>query len=176
MATTANGFPENGTGIPPGDYPVYRSDPGSDDNGGGIPVVEPENISATASASSGKRGRGRPRGSTARAASSKPEKERAGNLTNLLYSLHMMAARIAKIPELEIEEAEAARLNSAIQKVQKEFGVPILSPKAEAITEMAFTLGEVYVTRAIAIAHRKSEEAKNKGPKVVEGSFATAVK
>lgn len=83
-----------------------------------------------------------------------------------------MLSKIASIPELEIEEKEAKRLNDAIQHVNDVFGIPKLGEKAAAIVDMGTALGAVYGTRLVAITARKRKEAadeKTRQGVVIEG-------
>jgi hypothetical protein len=88
--------------------------------------------------------------------------EETQDLTGLLMSLHMMGATILATPELELDEKESSRLAKAVQRVNDEFGLPVLSPKQQALIGLGTTAISIYGSRIFAIRARLREEAKGK--------------
>jgi hypothetical protein len=105
-------------------------------------------------------GRGRPKGSGKHQQRAKTEETQ--DLTGLLMSLHMMGATILATPELELDEKESSRLAKAVQRVNDEFGLPVLSPKQQALIGLGTTAISIYGSRIFAIRARLREEAKGK--------------
>lgn len=140
--------------------------PDDDSPDAGIPVVEPQGIviPAETSGETGQRKRrGRPAGSR-NVNRAQTSKEVRSDLTGLLLSLHLMGAAITKVPELRIDEDEAKILGDAVARVNREFGVELMSPKMSAIVNLAIAAGTVYGPRAVAVHQRlKTEKAKGKG-------------
>jgi hypothetical protein len=95
----------------------------------------------------------------------------AADLTSILLSAHFMLASLTKIKELELEEAEAKVLGDAIARVNREFGVQIMSPKTAALIGLGTAALGVYGPRVIAIGAnaKKEREAKKQGPTMVSG-------
>jgi hypothetical protein len=73
-----------------------------------------------------------------------------------------MLAKIADVDALELDESEAKKLADACARVQREFGVAIMSPKVAAIINLLMVGGGVYGPRAVAVAMhaKKKKEAK----------------
>jgi hypothetical protein len=69
-----------------------------------------------------------------------------------------------KMPEIELSELEAKKLAEAVVRVQKEFGVSVLSPKAAALINLGIVGAGVYGTRYYAIKNnrKKAKAAKSK--------------
>jgi hypothetical protein len=137
-----------------------------DPTDGGIPTIDPIEVTGEGPGESdnGKR-RGRPRGSKNR--SSQPAKEVSSDLSALLYTTHFMLAKLVKVDELELEKGEAEELGKALARVQREFGVAVLSPKAMALVNLAVVAGGVYVPRAIAFNLNHKKAAAEKQPSKV---------
>lgn len=128
----------------------------------GIPTIEPSSIIVEAEPDSGKRGR--PKGSRNRTSSGSGKqstKEVSQDLTGLLLSVHFMLAKIVKCEELELDEDEAAKLGLAVARVNREFGVQIMSPKMAAILNLGIVGAAVYGPRIVAITNnaKKKKEA-----------------
>ncbi len=83
-----------------------------------------------------------------------------GNLEKLLLSGHMMAAAFMKTPELRIDGEESAMLSKALLDVMKAYGIPELSDKQLAASQMIMALGTVYAPRIVLVMHRKGQKPK----------------
>lgn len=147
-------------------------------DGDSIPVVEPGDIGAPTDASPRKPGRGRPPGTGKHQQAKKGEATQ--DLTGVLLSLHMLASSLLKVEELELDEAEAKRLAGAVQRVNDEFGVPVLSPKQQALINLAMTGCSIYGPRIFTMranAKKKAAEQKTetKPPVTIDGQFAQPV-
>jgi len=174
MVGKTNGGVESGSS---GDNEiVYRSDdePSGTQGENGIPVVEPETIRFEPDASEQpRRGRGRPRGSSGASTKSSraDQKQATTDLTGILLSIHLMAASIVQVKELELDEKEAQRLSAAINRVNVLYGGFILPEKQLAWINLAVTMGHVYGPRAMAYKLRMKTEAEEKkaksGPGVI---------
>jgi hypothetical protein len=131
----------------------------------GIPTIEPATITIEPEQFEGgkRRGGGRPKGSK-NATGKQSTKEVSQDLSGLLLSAHAMLAAIVKTPELEIDEAEAKRLGDAVARVNREFGVQIMSPKTAAVVNLIMAAGTVYGPRVIAMKNNsKRRKAENVG-------------
>lgn len=135
-----------------------------------IPGTGADGSGDSASGSSrrtGKRGRGRPRGSSKQAEAS------AENLTAILFSMHMMLAKLVNIEELNIEEEEAKRYAEAIERVQRLYSSSVLPEEAMAWINLAMVGGSIYAPRLIAYNQRvRVERAKPVGPGSGDGPSA----
>jgi hypothetical protein len=154
---TNNG--EDGTSVDQDDYPII----GTSSADGGIPTIDPASLGGENSAQgtgSNTRRRGRPRGSR-NGGTKQATKEVASDLTGLLYSTHFMLAKIIKVPEIKLDNEEAEELGKALARVNKEFGIAVLSPKTAALVNLAIVAGTVYVPRLMAHDLRKKNEKKN---------------
>lgn len=87
-----------------------------------------------------------------------------------MVSGHLMAATFLKVPELRIDEKEAAMLTKAAIDLAKAFGVPDLTEKQAAIMQAAMAAGTVYGPRVIVIWNRKTSK-----PKIVPFPITQAV-
>lgn len=141
-----------------------------DDEFDTIPVVDPTTIKFEDDGGGGpaRRKRGRPSGSSSRTSSAKTTKEGASDLTAILMSIHMMGATLLKVPELNLEQAEAEKLGKAIARVQSLYDMPILSEKQLAWINLLTVGGAVYGPRFIAysITQKKKQAAKPNGATV----------
>jgi hypothetical protein len=130
----------------------------SDDTG--IPTVEPSEIIIEAEPDRSPK-RGRPRGSKS-TSTKQSTKEVSQDLTGLLLSVHFMLSKIVKVEELQLDEDEAKKLGEAVARVNKEFGVQIMSPKTAALVNLGIVGAGIYGPRAMAIvnnAKKKKEQA-----------------
>jgi hypothetical protein len=84
----------------------------------------------------------------------------AGNLEKLLLSGHMMAAAFLKTPELRIDETEAAMLSKATLDVFKAYGIPELSDKQLAASQMLMALGTVYAPRLMLMYAKRPQKPR----------------
>src|SRR4029077_18805622 len=144
-----------------GDPVVIDLDGGSSEatDDGGIPVIEPAIlIIEPEQFESGKR-RGRPKGSR-NASGKQSSKEVSQDLTSLLFSAHLMLAALVKIPELKIDESEAKIMADAVARVNKEFGVQIMSPKTAALVNLGMATVTVYGPRVVAVVNNAKMKKK----------------
>jgi len=81
------------------------------------------------------------------------------DIAELLYSIHLMGAEICKLPELELDKAEADKLGDAIKNVGQYYGA-VLDPKKVAIFHLCVIAGGIYGTRFFAIRNRLKIEAE----------------
>lgn len=116
-----------------------------------------------------RRRRGRQKGSVNR--EKRGSLAQTTNLEKLMLSLHLMAATFLKVPELRIDEQEAAILTKATKDVLKAYGVPELTEKQVAVGQAAMAIASVYGTRAVVIMARKTNKAK---PNLVQFPAAPA--
>lgn len=154
-----------------GSETIYHSEPDRFDD---IPSVEPTAAAAEQQPdTTGKRGRGRPRGSkTGTGTSNKAAKETANDLSGILLSLHMMGAAFLKVEELELDEAEAARLGKAVQKVNELYGGFILTEKQQAWANLSMAAAAIYGPRFMAYKLRMKAEAA-KQPVVIDAPMGS---
>lgn len=147
---------------------------GTDDDGT-IPIINPAEIiipGDTVSGDGPKR-RGRKPGSKNRS-SGPTQKETSGDLAGLLLSIHMMGAMILKTPELELTPDESEKLGAAVARVNKEFGVQIMSPKMAALVNLGIVAGTVYGPRGVVLWHKARKEKDAKTHAGVNGAGAVA--
>lgn len=82
------------------------------------------------------------------------------DISDVLYSMHLMIAAGLKVPELEIDKDEAKKLGDAINEVAKHYTVEF-DPKHVAVFNLCMVVGGIYGPRALAIIHtRKSGPVK----------------
>lgn len=128
---------------------------GNDDR---IPTLNPQEIIIPGdTVNDGPKRRGRKPGSKNRA-SQQSTKEVSQDLSGLLLSLHLMGSVILKTPELAITKEESEQLGEAVARVNREFGVQIMSPKMAALVNLGIVAGTVYGPRVVTVIH----EAKKK--------------
>jgi hypothetical protein len=97
------------------------------------------------------------------------ETESAQNLTGILLSLHMMGATLLKTPELELTEDEAAKLASAVARVNELCGGMVLPEKAAAWIQLIMVAGTIYGPRIIVIqAKGKQKKVEQEKPVVLD--------
>ena len=104
----------------------------------------------------GKRKRGRPAGSRnnpAQAGAKESVRLESLKISDLLYSIHLMGAEICKVPELELDKEEAAKLADAIADVSKYY-ITSFDPKKVAWVHLAVIAGGIYGTRIFAYRNR----------------------
>jgi hypothetical protein len=71
----------------------------------------------------------------------------------------MMAAAFLNVPELNLDESEAKRLETSIKRVSKHYPVAVSQKQLD--TAMLFmTIAEIYGTRAVAIYTAKKAAPK----------------
>lgn len=171
-----NGAESDDDGSGSGDNVVIIAGDGSisedrnEDDGNSIPVFEPTAFVIEPSESDQPRRRGRKPGSK-NASRTQPQKEVAQDLTGVLLSVHFMLSKLVKIDELQLDEEEAKKLGDAVARVNKEFGVQMMSPKMAAIVNLGIVGAGVYGPRVIAITHN----AKVKKEKAASASKVSQV-
>lgn len=122
---------------------------------GGIAVADP---GAAAGGGSEPKRRGRKPGSGKRPPPA--PKAAASTITGiekLLYSVHAMLAGFTNIPELNIDEKEAALLGASITEVSRHYNA-VIDPKYLAWGALIGSLGTVYGTRYGAYRARTTAE------------------
>lgn len=141
------------------------------DVGSGQQAVDPAIAFAAGDGETGngdapKRGRGRPVGSGNRKAKAENPAD-LGALTAVIVNIHAMLA--TRVPEMLIEEKEAATLAASIIRVEQYYPKvrELLTGKAAAHIALFAAIGQVYGTRMIAISMRAKAEKSN-GPTVVD--------
>jgi hypothetical protein len=76
--------------------------------------------------------------------------------------MHFMLARIIDQPCIELDEEDSKTLAKAVARVQKEFGVTILSPKAAAVVNLCMVGGGIYGPRLVTIVNEAKKKKKAK--------------
>jgi hypothetical protein len=155
-----NGVEHETTGIDNRDTPVTFDTSGEIDESpdeSGIPIIEPSSIIIEAEPADTRKRRGRPRGSTS-TSGKQSTKEVSQDLTSILLSVHFMLAKLTSISELELDEDEAAKLGSAVARVNKEFGVQIMSPKTAALVNLGMVGMGVYGPRVVAVMNNAKKK------------------
>jgi len=147
--------------LTPDDNSPDRSE---DDGPTGIPTVDPQAYIIEPEQPTGKR-RGRKPGSKNRV-QQQPTKEVSQDLTTILWSAHFMLAKLIHVSELELTKDEAEELGKAVARVNKEFGVQIMSPKTAALVNLGFVGAGIYGTRAMTIINNAKNKKKPKAAPV----------
>lgn len=80
------------------------------------------------------------------------------SFNQLIYNGHMMLAKIAKVPEIALDEDEAQKLANATANVARHYNIAV-SQKTLDWTNFATAICGIYGTRLIAIANKKRQEA-----------------
>jgi hypothetical protein len=169
----------NSNGNGESEFPTIILD-GNGERSSGIPTLDPATASDPAiDPDTGKRKSGRPRkdgtNSARTAASKQSTKEVSADLTSILLSVHFMLAKLTNVAELELEEDEAKKLGDAVARVNKEFGVQIMSPKTAALVNLAMVGGAVYGPRAIAVLNNAKKKKKGNGVVVIDNPSAAVM-
>lgn len=141
---------------------ILEGDAGS----GAIPIVDPSTIEFKPDPCDTKptgRGRGRPRGSSASGAKNAGAKKASENdLTGILVSLHMIAATLLNVPELEISEEDGKKLNEAMGRINEFYGGWKMAEETIVWTKLIVAMGGVYGLRASAYWVRLRTEAEQR--------------
>jgi len=84
-----------------------------------------------------------------------------------------MGAQILSIPEMELDQTEAAKLAASFKNVAKYYNVAV-DPKKLALFELSTTVGAIYLPRVIAVMKkpREPKEPKQVGPQLVPKATA----
>jgi hypothetical protein len=102
-----------------------------------------------------------------KAAAAASAEKKASDLTAIILSMHMLAANITGIAEVELDEKEAKTLAEAVNRIEALYEVPVLSEKQLAWLNLCMVLGTVYGTRYVAYKVRRRKE-KEKQPKTID--------
>ena len=138
-----------------------------DPTDGGIPTIDPATITGETDGGEPVKRRGRPKGSRNSPGGKQSTKETSSDLTTLLYTIHLVLSKSLKIEELELDEEESKQLGTALARVQREFGVGVIPPKAMALINLATVAGSIYVPRVIAYSNNHKKPDKSKAPDVI---------
>ena len=125
--------------------------------------IEPTSISDTDQQPRKRRQRS-DKGTQRRTRQTRGSLAQTSNLEKMMLSLHLMAATFLHVPELRIDEQEAAMLTKATRDLFIAYGVPEMTEKQLAIGQAAMAVATVYGPRVILVMHRKQQ---NK-PKLVQ--------
>lgn len=144
-----------------------------DDSGeAGIPVIEPTVIAGEPETGEPVR-RGRRKGSRNSSGSKQQQKQTGQDLTGILLSAHFLLATIAKVPEIELEEAEARKLGDALARVNALYDGIIFTEKQMAWIQLAMAGGAVYGPRLVVYRARvKQEKRDGKRPVTIDAQKA----
>lgn len=156
----AGGKPESGSAEPEiiAAFPAPIS-PISFDLDGGTTADEPKR-------------KGRPRGSSYALRASggtegKTSSADLGDLKDLIYSIHLGVAAIARAPELELDKDESKRYADSLEKLAKIYDHKV-NPKVMAWGQFLSVASGIYVPRVIAIyARTGSAEARKPDPQPI---------
>lgn len=85
-----------------------------------------------------------------------------------------MLAALVKVPELEIDSADAKRIAQAWNNVQTEYSFAALDPKTTAWTNLIFACGAVYGPRIMAAKIRRAMEKQSGDTVTVSPAPATS--
>lgn len=69
-----------------------------------------------------------------------------------------MLSVIARVPELQLSQTESSQLADAITRVNAEFDIAVISPKAAALMNLGVVAGGIFIPRLIGMRARKSIE------------------
>lgn len=143
--------------------------PISDTDGGDVDTssfLDPATLAGdSGSTGTGKR-RGRKPGSRNRATGTpgKSASQTSHSISNILFSMHMMASVFFKTPELSMEEEEAKELATAITRVTELYDVPMMDEKTMAWINLAMVGAKIYGPRAVAVTvNKKNKPRQNMG-------------
>jgi|SRR5579863_53432 len=161
MATKRANGSEAGFEPSEDDQPIIIGDAGeihADTGGDEIPAVDPASIPIEfGDDEQPARRRGRKPG-TKNSGGTKASKQATDDLTGLLVGLSFMGAALCQVPELELDETEAAKLGKAVNRLNELYGGMVLPPKVAAWLHLGITAGTIYGPRAIAYNLRKKTE------------------
>ena len=151
------------------DGPISEIAAEPDSSGGGSePAVSEFTDPITATGTDGsslgeqpKRGRGRPRGSKNTREKETVRTVGADGVAGILLTIHSVLAVIARAPELELSEDEAAKIAKASISVAKLYNVET-TDKATAWMNLIGVAGAIYVQRGISMSVRWKMEADAK--------------
>lgn len=135
----------------------------SDNDGDGTEFVNPTTTTtgdsgSAAGAGTGKR-RGRkpgtknkPRGTSATQATA--------DLSGMLFTIHMVMAKMVKSELMQITKEESEELSAAITRVTQLYDIRLLDEKTWAFINLALVMGNIYGTRLMVVS-LETKRAKN---------------
>ena len=130
----------------------------------GVPVINPGDIITSGEPESEyePKKRGRPKGSRNAYKTVAAKKEAALDLTQVLYSTHLMLSALLKIDELKIEREEAKELSDAVVRVNDLYGGIVIPVKALAWINLGIVGVKVYGPRVAAHTIRTGKKKQTK--------------
>ena len=160
MAENKTGEPDEQTSS------VGNPDLGKDNNvdGEDFPVINPGDIIASGESDTGDyepKRRGRPKGSRKAYTTITAKKEASLDLTQVLYSTHLMLSALIKIEELKIEKEEAKELSDAVVRVNDLYGGLVIPEKALAWINLGIVGVKVYGPRIAAHTIKTKNKKKS---------------
>lgn len=96
-----------------------------------------------------------------------------GGFENLLVSAHLMIAKIAECPEIELSEDEAARITRALNDLRAHYNVT-LTETQQVWGNLILTAGAVYGPKALAIYARNMKPRKPATVTPIRRDFSSA--
>lgn len=165
------GSGENGATIAPNDTGEFDGtntisaidDSGTESNNAGNDSVFVDPASATATGDSGT-GTGKRRG---RKPGTKNKSRGTGttqtttDLSGMLFTIHMVMAKMLKTDLLQITKDESEELSAAITRVTQLYDVHLLDEKSWAFLNLALVMGNVYGTRLMVASMKVKHEKHN---------------
>lgn len=105
----------------------------------------------------------------------KSEEKDSANLSTILYSMHLMLAKITSIEEFQLDKDESKQLAEAIDEVNSLYDFSVIPPKAMAWINLCTVAGTVYGPRFMAHSLKpKGEKRKPKQPVTIDGDAYAA--
>lgn len=159
----------------------HSEQPSDGGNGG---TVDPASLTGDSSSDTGhgffpdgRPRKRRPRGSGPRTATSgstsrKSASETSGDLTRILFSMHLMGAAFLKTPQLALDETEAKNLGDAVSRVTELYDIPLMDEKSRAWLNLGMVAAGVYGPRIASVA---IDRKKAKGKDVIVERVNTGV-
>ena len=142
----------------------------NDPDGENFPVINPGDIIASGETDTGDyepKRRGRPKGSKNAYRSATAKKEASLDLTQVLYSTHLMLSALTKIEELKIEKEEAKELSDAVVRVNDLYGGLVIPEKALAWINLGIVGVKVYGPRVAAHTIKTGKKKQNQTQQTV---------
>jgi len=93
------------------------------------------------------------------------------DLTDFLFSVHMMCSSLLTIPSLSITENESEQLATAINRVIELFEIPMLDEKTRAWINLGMVGVRVYGTRVTAAIVERKKEPPAPQPLIISPSY-----
>ena len=146
----SSGDTDQSSGVDPRTLETSGGDGGSGNSGGNT---------------GGNTGTGSKRGrkpGTAQRAKNNSVKDAGKACEVMLAGIHQLLAMSLEVPELALEESEAATLGAAIAHVQSFYPNTVLDPKVAAWAALAVTVAKIEGPRAFLVAQKLREKAAQK--------------